>query len=321
MNIQIVTSDSVIWDREKVVFDLINAAQHGPVILHLLYEGPDCIEAGIDKVLDQVSALLQLPRTHFLINTSNQLASSAYPEQRSKFVELDLAKQLATSVAPINSTLQHRFGMFIGRSNWQRLGIAAYLHTKYRSLASMTFHYNPELDYHRSNFGLEEFVQRNWDHREYVYEFLKHVPITHDEQSYPILWKTHGFGLTEQYKNIFVEIVCETFFSGRTFFITEKTLRCIINRRPFLVQGPKHYLKNLQLLGFKTFDNWWSESYDSDHADARYLTFCNQIDWIATQSSHTIEQWYKEMQPTLEHNIQCLQQLTTEKILTTEFIA
>lgn len=319
MEVNVVTSDSLIWNKQQFIFDLIVAAQSGQVVVNLLHEGPDCIAAGIDLILDQVCELLSLPREHFLIQTSNQISSSAYPEQRTQFVELELAKILATQTLPQTSTLQHKFGIFIGRSNWQRLGLAAYLSSRYPEQTTMTFHYDNQIDYHRNNFGIEEFLQRNWKCAPEILEFLKRLPITNDQQTYPILWNKQGFGLQEQYKSLFVEIVCETYFTGRTFFITEKTLRCIINRRPFLVQGPRCYLKNLHALGFKTFDQWWDEGYDLDHSDARYQTLCNGIDWIAQQSSNTIQQWYQDMQPVLEHNIECLKQLSTKQILTTDF--
>lgn len=319
MNVNVVTSDSLIWNKQQFIFDLIIAAQSGQVIVNLRHEGPDCVAVGIDSVLDQVCELLSLPREHFLIQTSNQISSSAYPEQRTPFIELELAKTLATQAAPQPSTLQHTFGIFIGRSNWQRLGLAAYLSSHYPEQTIMTFHYDNQIDYHRNNFGIEEFVQRNWDCAPQVLEFLKRLPITKDQQTYPILWNNQAFDLQEKYKSLFVEIVCETYFTGRTFFITEKLLRCIINRRPFLVQGPRCYLKNLHALGFKTFDQWWNEDYDLDHADARYQTLCNGIDWISHQSANTIQQWYQDMQPVLEHNIECLKQLSTKKILTTDF--
>lgn len=319
MLIKAVTCDSLLWNKQQFVFDIIAAAQQGPVTVDLLHEGPDCVAAGIDSILDQVCELLNVPKEHFLILTSNQIKSSAYPEKRTAFVELELARDLAKKSQLVPSTLRHQFGIFIGRSNWQRLGLAAYLHQSHRDKTVMTFHYDHLLEYHRNNFGLEEFVHKHWDQGPQVHAFLKHLPIKHNNQTYPIMWNQQGFDLKKQYSSIFVEIVCETYFTGRTFFITEKTLRCIINRRPFIVQGPTNYLKNLKALGFKTFDAWWDEGYDQDPADARYQTLCSNIDWIASQSSSTIQEWYQQMQPTLEHNIQCLQNLTNQQILNTNF--
>lgn len=315
----VVTSDSKIWNPEQTYANIIQASQHGSVELDLLTEGPCCQTSGIDYMLDTIVAQFGFDPSSYTIITSNQLSSSKYREHRMSWVELDMAKQLAHQDQSTQSTLQTRFGIFIGRSNWQRLGIASHLWNNYKDQTTMTFHFDPDNDYHRANFGLEELVNRHWSAWPDVYNFIQQLPICIDKQSYPILWQNQAFNLDEQYKKFFCEIVCETYFSGKTFFVTEKTFRCIINRRPFVIQGPQWYLRNLRTLGFKTFSHWWDEGYDEDPSDARYKTLCNGIDWIAQQSCETIQQWYKEMQPVLEHNVQVLQQLTSKKIIETKF--
>ena len=57
-----------------------------------------------------------------------------------------------------------------------------------------------------------------------------------------------------------------------------------MNRRPFVIQGPKWYIKNLHLLGFKTFNRWWCEAYDIDADDARFGTIINCLEWINKQN-------------------------------------
>lgn len=317
--VRVITSDGRIWNRDSVVFDILRAAQLGPVNINLLHEGPDCVMIGIDSMLDDICAYLDVTPEFFTIYTANQLTSSRYPEVRLSFAELETAVELANQYQPSMSTLQKRFGIFIGRSNWQRLCIAGYLGTQYQDQTEMTFHYDPTVDFHASNLGLEELAVKHPVVLPQVAEFLQRTPIKHDAQQYPILWDQQGFALDKQYKNIFCEVICETYFSGRTFFITEKTFRCIINRRPFMVQGPQYYLKNLQTLGFQTFSTWWDESYDQDPADARGRTLCNNIDWIAKQSHEVVDQWYKQMQPVLEHNVSVLQNLTAQQLLTTQF--
>jgi hypothetical protein len=315
--VKIATSDAQIWDLQQVTFNLLKAALLGPVKIDLAHEGPCCNTSGLDNLLDHVCQLLDLPPEHFVINTSNQLASSRYPENRTMFVELETAQSRIGKYSI--STLEKRFGIFIGRSNTGRFALASYLHQHHRSQTEMTFHYDPTHDFHINNFGLEEFLQKHWDSLTQAFEFLPHLPVRHDVQSYPILWNKAGFDLGDQYAKIFCDIVCETFCTGRTFFVTEKTLRCIINKRPFVVQGPRHYLKNLQLLGFKTFANWWDEGYDSDPEDSRYQGIVCNINWIADQDSKTIQRWYTEMQSILEHNVQVLQHITNQQILKTKF--
>jgi hypothetical protein len=101
--------------------------------------------------------------------------------------------------------------------------------------------------------------------------------------------------------------------------MTEKTMRAIMFKRPFLVQGPQWYLKNLQALGFQTFDRWWDEGYDEDAWDFKYQALKHNIDFISSQTQQTIERWYQEMQPVLEHNRNVLLNLSQESIVTREF--
>ncbi len=317
--VKILTSDGVIWNRDQVIIDLITAANHGNVVVDLLHEGPCCDTLGLDHMLDKVVASTGIDRSNVTILTSNQISSSTYQEKRLGFVELQLAKEIGIKHQFMPSTLNKLFGIFVGRSNWARLGLASYVFTKYNTQTNMTFHYDPKLDFFKENFGIEQLLVKQWNQCHDVIEFLEHLPIKNSNETYPILWNKAAFNLNDQYQDIFCEIVCETFFSGRVFFFTEKLMRCIINQRPFIVQGPQYFLSNLKKLGFKTFDQWWDEGYSDDCPDAMFNSIRQNIDWIAEQSWDTIENWYIEMQPVLEHNFHTLMNLQNSKIISTKF--
>lgn len=312
--INCVTSDCKIWNRDKFIIDLFNAKELGPVEINLNAEGPCCEQLGLNQLLESIPGL-----TVSAIHTSNQIQSSNFKEVRKTFVELELAKQKIKQSTATYSNLTKRFALFVGRSNWQRLALASYMWKNHNKSVSLTYHYDKSLTYHSANFGLEELLEKQWDCRHTVYEFLEQLPIKHDHQEYPILWDKNAFDLEDQYPHIFCEIVCETFFSGKTFMMTEKTMRPIIQRRPFIVQGPKFFLENLKRLGFKTFDKWWDESYDIDESDGKFGSIQWIVDYIGQQSAGTIQQWYAEMQPILEHNANTLAELTNKQIVTTEF--
>lgn len=325
------TSDGVIWDKDQVLVKLIAAAQQGPVTLDLITEGPCCQHVGIDSMLDTLVSEFGFDPETFEIITSNQLTSSKYREIKRSFVELDYTKEQSKNIvtSPVSKDFwfpwktsdkfKKKFAIFIGRSNWQRLGLASYIWSVAPEESTISYHYNPALDYHQSNFGLEQFLNQHWYAWNQVQNFAKTLPKTFESVNYPILWDQGAFELTQHYEDVFCEIVCETFFSGRTFFITEKTFRCILNRRPFIVQGSKYFLKNLKKLGFKTFDTWWTEGYDNDPANCKYENLIKVIDYINSQPMATLKQWYDEMEPVLEHNYQTLLSLTDQQILSTEF--
>ena len=319
--VNIITSDSKIWNKEEVITDIIKESiiSQNIINIDLNMEGPSCKNTQIDEILNNISKKFNIPSKRFVINTANQIPSSQYTEIRYVNDILSGAKKKAISYIPTYSTLDKIFGIFIGRSNWQRLGLASYLWNNYKNNSIVTFHYDNNIEYHKSNLGLDEFCHKFPNDMDNIFIFLKELPLVYDEVSYPILWSDNAYDLDELYKNIFCEIVCETYFSGKTFFISEKTYRCILNKRPFIIQGPTWFLKNLKKLGFKTFDKWWDEGYDEDPSDARYETLKRNINWIGSQGEQTINGWYEEMQPILTHNYNVLCNLTNETILNTEF--
>lgn len=311
--IKIVTSDGRIWNREEVLLAVLeNKNQH--IVLDLLNEGPCCQTSGIDDLIHSTG----IDSSAVTIETSNQVPSSRYKEKRKVFVELDLAKSFACKSQPTASSIKYIFSLFIGRSNWQRLGLGSHLYQHHRDHSTITYHFDPKSDYHKDNFGLEEYVRRN-SHDRSILDFVLQLPIKDCDIKYPILWDQGAFDISERYQDVFCDIVCETYFSGQTFFVTEKTWRPIINMRPFMVQGPTWYLDNLRRLGFQTFFQWWDEGYDKDPSDARLATLRSNIDWIAAQPRSVLNRWYQEMQPVLLHNLETLQNLTHAQILATDF--
>jgi hypothetical protein len=67
--------------------------------------------------------------------------------------------------------------------------------------------------------------------------------------------------------------------------------------------GPPNSIKNLQELGFKTFDRWWDESYDQilDN-EQRLLAVVKIIEHIYSQPTEALHNLCDEMQDVLEYN-------------------
>ena len=85
--------------------------------------------------------------------------------------------------------------------------------------------------------------------------------------------------------------------------ITEKTTRGIGTMMPFVLIGQPYTLKILKENGFKTFDEWWDESYDLE--EDFYFKFEKIKKIILDISTWDVEKQksiYKEMLPTLYHN-------------------
>jgi hypothetical protein len=87
-----------------------------------------------------------------------------------------------------------------------------------------------------------------------------------------------------------------------SFFITEKTIRPILFKRPFIVMGCKDYMVGLKQLGFKTFDYWFDERYDQAEGRPRLDSILRRIQRIGDMDYKSCTAMNLEMQETIEHN-------------------
>jgi hypothetical protein len=102
------------------------------------------------------------------------------------------------------------------------------------------------------------------------------------------------------YNQTAYSVVAETNFSSNFVFHTEKIVKPILARRMFIVFGGRYYLKNLQRLGFKTFDGIIDESYDNEiDYQIRGRMICEQIQYLINQPQEEI---LDKIKPIVEHN-------------------
>jgi len=66
----------------------------------------------------------------------------------------------------------------------------------------------------------------------------------------------------ENCQRAFVHVVSETAFYNGKLHLTEKIFKPIVAKQPFLLLGARGCLKYFKNYGFKTFENFWDESYD-----------------------------------------------------------
>jgi hypothetical protein len=73
---------------------------------------------------------------------------------------------------------------------------------------------------------------------------------------------SHRIDLWEQANNSLIHVVTETVYSGNKQHLTEKTFKPIVMQQPFIIQSCKGSLEYLRRYGFRTFGEFWDESYD-----------------------------------------------------------
>jgi hypothetical protein len=103
----------------------------------------------------------------------------------------------------------------------------------------------------------------------------------------------------------FVFLVTETCFFQTKTHLTEKIFKPIVLRMPFVLAGCAYNLEYLRSYGFRTFGEYWDESYDTIEDPVERIRAITQV--IKTISSLSLEQQKNmllDMQPILEHNYQ-----------------
>jgi hypothetical protein len=105
-----------------------------------------------------------------------------------------------------------------------------------------------------------------------------------------------------------ISVVTETNFISNDVFITEKTWKPIGNKHPFIIVGPYHSLYYLKQKGYKTFSDFFDESYDNMTDPAERLLrigeLCSEInDWSDTKK----QEFYNQTESITKHNFELLQ--------------
>lgn len=125
-----------------------------------------------------------------------------------------------------------------------------------------------------------------------------------------------SFSLSYQYAECFVAIVNESRFAQPTANFSEKILNAVRAYRPFILVAPPKTLLYLKSLGFKTFGEFWDESYDDElNHEQRLIKIFKVIDTIDSWSLEWCRDFLVKMQPIFEHNIEVLSRLSKEAII------
>jgi hypothetical protein len=104
-------------------------------------------------------------------------------------------------------------------------------------------------------------------------------------------------------KNSFVQIVSESKFISPMPNFSEKTLKSVMCWRPFILLAPPKTLKLIKDLGFKTFNQWWDESYDDiENHHRRFEKVYDLAQWIINQDKNTLSQMLEEMKDIVNYN-------------------
>lgn len=140
------------------------------------------------------------------------------------------------------------------------------------------------------------------------FEFSEPTVIEHNyfKSRFPqnqIITTVDSYSIEDYYKESFCEVVCESRFAQPTGNYSEKVFNPMFYYRPFILLAPPHTLKALRSHGFKTFSEFWDESYDDiENHEERLNKIFSLISDIDILSMKTCNELYEKMKPILEHN-------------------
>jgi hypothetical protein len=155
-------------------------------------------------------------------------------------------------------------------------------------------------------------------------ELIDLTPPEHDIK-HPIIWP---FDLTidysgnanyniraDWYKKIALDVVTETVFCYPYPYITEKTLRAIANKRMFIILGAPGILSILHSKGFKTFNDFIDESYDTElDPKKRFFMVVNEVQKICNLPIDDIKAYLQKNVNRLDHNFLTLKNLENQEL-------
>jgi hypothetical protein len=110
------------------------------------------------------------------------------------------------------------------------------------------------------------------------------------------------------YQSSLVSLITETnFHHTLAATLTEKSFKPLKEKHPFIILGVNGCLQALRDLGFRTFSEFWDESYDTqENPNTRMHSIARVIEQISMWSDEQILDFKRRVKPILEHNFNVL---------------
>lgn len=232
-----------------------------PTVEIFFSDGEPISAMNVQYMLDGIIHLLGITRDHLVIGTHDR--DFNYPGARIDHISspglVSAIDCLDPWPNPTHATDAKRFGATFGRFSIDRLVLAAHLGTLLREKSFLIF--NPARDWVDAQL---QDLKNYYAHEMAWYDSWTnpHSDLTPNAAGsvchYGRLNLTPYLHIWPRYH---IEIVAETNIHS-PYFVTEKTTRCLLTRKPFVLYGARGSLAHLRELGFRTFQGSIDESYD-----------------------------------------------------------
>jgi hypothetical protein len=309
-----------MFNIEQITANIIAEYQTiGKAEISMNLEGPCNTAIGLYRLLDYICHKFDFEKNNISIMTTN--LNENHDEYKIIHQKQPWIKCTRESMVNMglnvesfrNKDVTHNlFGCLFNIPSWPRLCILSYLTFNTKNQSKL--HCNPTFDERKYNtVSFTRLIEDAPVFELYnVIEYLKteptpalndmgdDKPISSYEVNQPL----------RLYHEFFIDIIAETYTSGNTFFLTEKTIRPILALTPFIIYGSCGFLRNLKdRYGFKTFDNWWDESYDNYESYERIQRMYQIFDFLDSLSDNEKVNMYNDMQDVLQYNYDVLMKI------------
>jgi len=113
---------------------------------------------------------------------------------------------------------------------------------------------------------------------------------------------SHRIDLWPAAQDTLLQVVTETVYLGQRQHLTEKTFKPIAMQQPFVIVSCRGSLEYLRRYGFKTFGDFWDESYDDSDDDVRVMKIGKLLSGLNSLSDGEKTHLHKHLIPVVEHN-------------------
>ena len=127
--------------------------------------------------------------------------------------------------------------------------------------------------------------------------------------------QSHRIDLWEQANNSLIHVVTETVYKGHKNHLTEKSFKPIVMEQPFIIQSCKGSLEYLRRYGFRTFGEFWDESYDEADDKVRTYEIGKLLESLHNMSQKEKTTLQTAVNSTVEHNYNWFYSQEFEKLL------
>lgn len=291
-------ANGFVWNQPELTEFLI-ANQGKPISISTNFEGVCLQAAGVYQQLEQFGY------TDVTIHTANLL------EHHSKYKIILTAPFKFFKITHGDYQTLHtwsgknRFACLYNRPLWHRLALAAELQENYSEMSAINLRADPTDPDQQLLFEVQQLFEFAPQSVKTFASAIEKWPCQIESTDTYTVGNTttgHTDQLAQYYPNFLIDIVAETWTLGRSFFPTEKTVRPMLLKKPFIIMGSRDYLAYLRQMGFRTFGDFWDEDYDGYDGADRYARILTLIDTLASRSTNELESMYWDMQYTLDHN-------------------